>query len=101
MTTQILLLQQNFYIIWYSISYIVIKIFRQNIKLFINKLPFMFLKSTTYRGGNEVDRANNQMKKNVHWTEYFFFIKFYMDGYICKIIKFQILITMNQCNSCV
>lgn len=42
----------------------------------------MFLKSTTDRGGNEVDRANNQMKKNVHWTEYFFFIKFYMDGYI-------------------
>lgn len=33
----------------------------------------MFLKSTTDRGGNEVDRANNQMKKNVHWTEYFFF----------------------------
>lgn len=24
----------------------------------------MFLKSTTDRGGNEVDRANNQMKKN-------------------------------------
>lgn len=42
------------------------KIYRQNIKLFINKLPFMFLKSTTDRGGNEVDRANNQMKKNVH-----------------------------------
>lgn len=40
------------------------KIYRQNIKLFINKLPFMFLKSTTDRGGNEVDRANNQMKKN-------------------------------------
>lgn len=84
MTTQILLLQQNFYIIWYSISYIVIKIFRQNIKLFINKLPFMFLKSTTDRGGNEVDLEQIIKWRKMNWIFLFYQILYgwiYMQDY--------------------
>lgn len=46
----------------------------------------MFLKSTTDRGGNEVDRANNQMKKNctLNWIFLFYQILYgwiYMQDY--------------------
>lgn len=41
----------------------------------------MFLKSTTDRGGNEVDRANNQMKKNTELNISFLSNFIWMDIY--------------------
>lgn len=62
------------------------KIYRQNIKLFINKLPFtgMFLKSTTDRGGNEVDLEQIIKWRKMNWIFLFYQILYgwiYMQDY--------------------